>query len=101
MPSYLYSPLSSDGDNIRLLCLLPNEYEAAPLQCALRNYSLPRSDTRTHLYEALSYAWGDPDKTLPIYVDEGHFPVTVNLYAALSRLRDRALERLMGGCYLY
>jgi hypothetical protein len=76
MSSYLYPPLPSEGDNIRLLCLLPHEYEAAPLQCALRNYSLPKLDTRTHLYEALSYVWGNPDETLP-------------------SLRDRSFERII------
>jgi len=95
MSSYLYPPLPSKGDIIRLLCLLPNEYEAAPLQCALRNYSLPKLDTRTHLYEALSYVWGDPDETLTICVDGGQFPITVNLHAALSSLRDRFFERII------
>jgi Heterokaryon incompatibility protein (HET) len=95
MSSYLYSPLPSEGDNIRLLCLLPNEHEAAPLQCRLCNYSLPKLDTRTHLYEALSYVWGNPAETLPICVDGGQFPVTVNLHAALSQLRDRSFERII------
>jgi hypothetical protein len=95
MSSYLYSPLPPEGYNIRLLCLLPNEDEAAPLQCALRNYSLPKLDTRTHLYEALSYVWGNPDETLPICVDGGQFPVTLNLHAALSHLRDRSFERII------
>ncbi|KAH6714755.1 hypothetical protein BKA61DRAFT_643463 [Leptodontidium sp. MPI-SDFR-AT-0119] len=76
MSSYPYSLLSPDGDNIRLLRLLPNKDEAAPLHCELCNYSLQRSSPRTHLYEALSY-------------------VTVNLHAALLRLRDHTLERFI------
>ncbi|KAF4618364.1 hypothetical protein G7Y89_g14937 [Cudoniella acicularis] len=95
MSSYLYSLLPLGGDNIRLLCLLPNEDEAALLQCELRNYSLQKSDTRTHLYEALSYVWGNQYETLPIHVDGIKFPVTVNLHAALSRLRDRSFERII------
>ncbi|KAF4625123.1 hypothetical protein G7Y89_g13046 [Cudoniella acicularis] len=85
MSSYPHSSLLPEGDNIRLLCLFPNEYEAAPIQCALRNYSLPKLDIRTHLYEALSYAWGNPDETLPICVDGGQFPVTVLQEVAAAR----------------
>jgi len=95
MSSYPYASLALEGDNIRLLRLLPNEDEAAPLQCELRNYSLQKSSRRTHLYEALSYVWGDPYQTLPIYVDSNQFPVTINLHAALLRLRDHSFERTM------
>jgi hypothetical protein len=95
MSSYLYPPLPSEGDNIRLLCLLPNEYETASLQCTLRNYSLPKSEIRTYLYEALSYVWGNPNETLPIFINGSPFPVSVNLHAALSRLRDRTFERII------
>ena len=87
--------LPPDGDNIRLLRLLPNEDEATPLHCELCNYSLRRLSPRTHLYEALSYVWGDPDKTLPIFVDKNRFQVTINLHAALSRLRDHSFERII------
>ncbi|KAL5316368.1 hypothetical protein ACEPPN_015413 [Leptodophora sp. 'Broadleaf-Isolate-01'] len=95
MSSYPYSFLPPDGDNIRLLRLLPNEDEAAPLHCELRNYSLQKLGPRTHLYEALSYVWGDARETLPIYVHNDRFPVTVNLHAALSRLRDHSFERII------
>ncbi|KAM3067160.1 hypothetical protein ACMFMG_011713 [Clarireedia jacksonii] len=84
-----------DSDNIRLLRLLPNEDEAAPIHCELWNYSLQRLSLRTHLYEALSYVWGDPDKTLSIYVDKNQFQVTVNLHTALSYLRDYSFERII------
>ena len=95
MSSYPYSLLPSDGENIRLLRLLPNEDKAAPLRCELCNYSLQKLGPRTHLYEALSYVWGDPRKTLPIYLHDNQFPVTVNLYAALLRLRDHSFERII------
>ena len=95
MPSHAYSSLPPEGDYIRLLCLLPNEDEAAPLQSKLRNLSLQKLGTRTHLYEALSYAWGNPNVTLPICVDGDEFHVTVNLHAALLRLRDCSFERII------
>ncbi|THV52588.1 hypothetical protein BGAL_0075g00340 [Botrytis galanthina] len=95
MSSYSYSSLPASGEDIRLLRLLPSEDEAAPLHCKLRDYSLRRSTPRTHLYEAISYVWGDPHNTLPIYVDKKQFQVTVNLHAALLRLRDHSFERIL------
>lgn len=95
MSSYPYSLLPQEGDNIRLLRLLPDENEAAPLSCELSNYSLPRLDTRSHPYESLSYVWGNPDETRPIWVDGVQFPVTLSLHAALSRLRYRSHERII------
>jgi hypothetical protein len=95
MSPYPYSLLPPDSDSIRLLRLLPNEDEAAPLHCELRNYSLQRPSRRTHMYEALSYVWGDPKETLPISVDEDQFHITVNLHAALLRLRDHSFERII------
>ncbi|KAF5872490.1 putative het-domain-containing protein [Botrytis fragariae] len=95
MSAYPYSLLPANGEIIRLLRLLPSEDEAAPLHCELQDYSLRRSTTRAHLYEALSYVWGDPDITLPIFVGKKKFQVTVNLYAALLRLRDHSFERIL------
>ncbi|KAF7886341.1 hypothetical protein EAF00_010444 [Botryotinia globosa] len=95
MSSYPYSLLPADGENIRLLRLLPSEDEAAPLRCELQNYSLRRSTSRTHLYEALSYVWGDLNNSLLISVDKKQFQVTVNLYAALLHLRDHSFERII------
>jgi hypothetical protein len=95
MSSHPYCILPPDGDNIRLLRLLPNDDEAAPVQCELCSYSLQKLGLRTHLYEALSYVWGDTRETLPIWVDNNQFPVTVNLHAALLRLRDHSFERII------
>lgn len=82
-------------DSIRLLRLIPDKDEVAPIQCQLFNYSLQETGKGTHLYEALSYVWGPPDKVLPIYVAEHRFNVTENLYAVLLRLRDRSFERII------
>jgi hypothetical protein len=95
MPSYLYSPLPLEADSIRLLRLLPDRDEAAPIQCELWNYSLWKPGSRTHMYEAISYVWGNPRQTLPIFVDKKQFHVTVNLHAALSHLRDDNFERII------
>ena len=38
-------------------------------------------------YEAISYAWGDPNITKPIICDGKAINVTTNLYSALVHLR--------------
>jgi len=95
MSKYRYSPLSPGRDSIRLLRLLPHEDETADIQCELFEYSLPNSCERTHLYDALSYVWGNPDEKLPIFIHTNSFDVTVNLRAALSRLRNHSIERIL------
>ncbi|KAN0068665.1 Heterokaryon incompatibility protein (HET) domain containing protein [Elaphomyces granulatus] len=83
-----YRPLLPDS--IRLLRLLPNEDEKAPIQCQLFHYSLQKSGKRTHPYDALSYVWGGPAKPRFISISEHNstsrhdFPVTENLHEALS-----------------
>jgi hypothetical protein len=64
--------------------------------------------TTTHLYEALSYVWGSVEDKQLIYIqpsdDKGDnssagnvrcLRVTKNLHAALSRIRDRVLDRVL------
>lgn len=45
-------------------------------------------------YAALSYCWGDHQIMTPIFIDGSQAPVTVNLEAALLRLRVRGYRRL-------
>lgn len=92
--TYSYSLLPL-GSNIRLLRLMPRKDGIAPIPCQLFDYSLQESSKKTHLYEALSYAWGGSDKPRSISIDKYNLPVTVNLHAALSRLRDRFIERII------
>src|ERR1700685_3305339 len=89
----LYSQLPSEQDNIRLL-RLTNKNETAAIECQLFNYTL-ESGRGTHLYEALPYVWGDPDTTVPISIGGHCFKVTKNLHAALLRLRNYSLERII------
>ena len=92
MSPYPYSSLLPGPNSIRLLRLRPPKDETAPIKCQLFDYSLDESDKRPPQYEALSYVWGDLEKTLPIFIDERRFNVTENLHAALRRLRDRSIE---------
>lgn len=93
MPSYRYRPLPPGY--IRLLRLHPNQDEHAPIQCELLHYPLSGSRKGTHLYEALSYYWGPPEKTRVVSTEAGSLLVTENLHAALCRLRDSFLERII------
>jgi hypothetical protein len=95
MPQYSYSLPSLGSDSVRLLRLMPNEDENAPIQCRLHNYPLQRLDKGSHLYEALSYVWGSPDTPQSVFIDNCDLPVTVNLHRALSRLRDYTFERIL------
>ncbi|KAF2495476.1 HET-domain-containing protein [Lophium mytilinum] len=98
MSVYRYSPLKRriGANSIRLLRLLPNEDENAMIECQLFEYFFPDPDTGTHLYEALSYVWGDPQTNRSrILLSNCPFGVTANLHAALSRLRNRYIERVI------
>lgn len=93
MSSYPYVPLLPG--NIRLLRIIPDDNELAPVQCHLFSYPLSQVGRSTHLYEALSYVWGDENITLPIYMGQHRLDVTENLHAALTYLRDRSLDRVI------
>jgi hypothetical protein len=95
MSSYTYPSVPLEVDNIRLLHLLPNKNKDADLQCKLHNYSLLKSGSGTHLYEAISYVWGDADNLQPIYINKKKFSVKANLYAALLQLRDHSFIRII------
>jgi hypothetical protein len=92
--TYCYSPLPPGEDIIRLLRLMPARDMAAALHCELFHYSL-KSGQGTHLYEALSYVWGDPIKTKTIFVGEESLNVTSNLHSALLHLRNHVMERIL------
>ncbi|RYP52665.1 hypothetical protein DL768_002221 [Monosporascus sp. mg162] len=64
-------------------------------QNELFDYPLRDSNEGTHLYEALSYVWGDEGNRQPISIDNHDLKVTSNLHAALLRLRDRLLPRVI------
>ncbi|PMD20744.1 HET-domain-containing protein [Hyaloscypha hepaticicola] len=95
---YHHSRLSLGPDSIRLLRLKPCKTQStAKIHCELFDYNLQDPSQRTHLYDALSYVWGNPEVTRPIYIGqlERELPVTTNLYAALLHLRNSSLERII------
>ena len=79
---FLYQPLNVAERQIRFLTLQPGRlYDE--IVCNRYIVSLDQNPT----YEALSYVWGDPSITQSIQVDGKPFDITLNLVAALRRLR--------------
>ncbi|GLA64748.1 hypothetical protein AtubIFM56815_007774 [Aspergillus tubingensis] len=97
-PTFTYTevPLESPNSTTRMIRLLPNKNKDAEIECELFNYDLTSGGgADSHLYEALSYVWGSNTRSRTIKLNSCAFPVTENLYLALSRLRNRQLERIL------
>jgi hypothetical protein len=90
MTSYQHKPLGDSSREIRLINLQPGQ-ESDPIHDTL-THALLDGDAA---YDALSYAWGDPQITLPIAIDGLPFQVTVNLESALRHLRLPAEPRVI------
>ncbi|KAB2100272.1 hypothetical protein AG0111_0g11270 [Alternaria gaisen] len=89
---HTYEALES-SQHIRLIILHPALSADAPLKLTFQQAILSELQGR---YEAISYTWGQPNLTYPLYVSDGtHVLVTENLDRALRYLRhshkDRAL----------
>ncbi|CZR69432.1 uncharacterized protein PAC_19332 [Phialocephala subalpina] len=110
---YQYQPLNSDKNEIRLLTLLPSHHSSHGPNSVVRCQTMYNTDSvvigKTSLpekprplrrsyswggYVALSYVWGNPNKTREIFVNEKSVQVTENLESALRILRDKLPMRL-------
>ncbi|KAE8370258.1 hypothetical protein BDV27DRAFT_170865 [Aspergillus caelatus] len=90
---YHYPPLPRGC--IRLLRLLPSKDSNSRIQGRLFNYPLEQLADKTHIYEALSYVWGNLTSRRLILLEDCKLPVTANLYTALLSLRDEYIERII------
>ncbi|KAF8857508.1 hypothetical protein BDZ45DRAFT_744321 [Acephala macrosclerotiorum] len=87
-PGSHFEHVSLTGDSsIRLVALEPGA-DDEPVRCSVVYASLDDEPN----YEALSYVWGDPTITTPIFLDGKIFHVTINLCAALENLRNFELD---------
>lgn len=93
MPTFWYDKIEGrpDGDYIRILELAPSHAATEPIRISLATVKL--ADARE--YEALSYCWGDPNKTTSILCLEDAFQVTEHLGEALRQLRLTAQPRML------
>jgi hypothetical protein len=85
-----YAPLDF-GYKTRLLILEPGRFDE-DLRCQLKHASSLKDEPK---YEALSYAWGDTERTHLITCNENQLRIPANLYRALRRLRNEQDERVL------
>ncbi|KAI1389135.1 heterokaryon incompatibility protein-domain-containing protein [Hypoxylon trugodes] len=82
----VYELLDAPTGEIRLLEILPIRYWInETVRCRL--YKTRLVDVLFQ-YAALSYVWGDEQKTKKIFINGNQFYVTVNLASALRRIRN-------------
>ena len=84
----LYKPLNVETHEIRLLHIKPSLKPEKQPQCFLETVSLDDNPQ----FEALSYAWGDPNLTRPITLENREWYATINLEAGLRCLRSPSRE---------
>lgn len=78
-PAQAYQKLSEEQSKIRLLLLFPAATFDEKIQCGIFVASLNKLESPAPYY-ALSYVWGDPGETLPIYLNGNQYQVTRNLH---------------------
>ncbi|RYN58110.1 hypothetical protein AA0114_g1965 [Alternaria tenuissima] len=89
---HAYEALES-SQHIRLIILHPASSTDAPLKFTFQQARLLELQAR---YEAISYTWGQPNLTYPLYVSDGtHVLVTENLDRALRYLRHGRKDRVL------
>jgi uncharacterized secreted protein with C-terminal beta-propeller domain len=86
--SSIYSPLDPSKREVRLLTFDQSNVSRKDLPktiaCTLTTHSLDGTFTA---FDALSYVWGNPSITKPVYINGHRVYVTTNLYDALDVLR--------------
>ncbi|RYN45573.1 hypothetical protein AA0114_g8981 [Alternaria tenuissima] len=85
-----YSSIESENGEIRLLELLPGEYDD-PLSMRL----LPKKSNEDIEYEALSYAWGTTDSPSEALLDGTPTSMRISLDLGLRRLRYAEKSRIL------
>ncbi|KAI0470225.1 heterokaryon incompatibility protein-domain-containing protein [Xylaria cf. heliscus] len=86
-----YNPLSTTGNEIRLLIIEPPSADDTRIRCRLEHASLFDLEND---FIALSYYWGDHTALKRIVLSGDLVPITFNLYKALEELRRRGLYRV-------
>jgi hypothetical protein len=82
LPNFIYEPLNTQRQEIRLLSLNAGE-NGSDIQCSIQHYMLDENPE----YIALSYTWGDPTANMPIRLNGKLFWVAANLHSALVQFR--------------
>jgi Heterokaryon incompatibility protein (HET) len=85
----MYSRLDHKKREIRLLSLRSENLYKPLIECDLETFELGNAPP----FVALSYVWGDPNVTVEIQLLGVPKRITTNLFAALTRLRERNLSQ--------
>ncbi len=85
MTTYTYDPLDLSKQSIRLVRLLNGTF-GDDLLCEIFQTWLHQAEGLVP-YEALSYTWGNAERTAAIHVGQCTLEITPNLHEALQRLR--------------
>lgn len=88
-PTFKYSKLK-EPDHIRLVLLHPR-FGFRPISCTIMDGPY----MRLLFYEAISYTWGNPDKTEEILVNGCRMKVTKSVYEVLATLSSQFLPQLL------
>ena len=81
--AHLWQPLDVTKRQIRILVLYPSENIEDHPKGHLEIKSLDRHP----VYDAISYAWGGPQRSPPLYLHGYRVPITENLHSCLRFLR--------------
>lgn len=90
--SNFYTPLDSSREEIRVIHLLPGEFDHE-IKIELVPVSL--SSEPPPRYNALSYVWGREQCQAPALVNGKPFAITSNLDIALRYFRDRVVKKVL------
>ena len=90
---YCYEPLDHDhrSRQFQHLRLFPAKAFEAEIRCQVFESSLDDHPE----YDALSYAWGDPNVIMPIFFHGHKHQITTNVHLALHYIRFENRERIM------
>lgn len=81
----MYKRLNNERKEIRLLSFYHKDHRLSSIECDFQTFELANAPP----FDALSYVWGDPKVTAEIQFCGMSKQVTTNLFAALTRLRER------------
>jgi Heterokaryon incompatibility protein (HET) len=88
-PMYTYSKLEKP-DHIRLVLLHPR-FGFRPISCSM----VEGPHMRLLMYEAISYTWGNPERTEEILVNGSRLKVTKSVYEMLATFSSQFLPQLL------
>lgn len=95
MSVFQYKPLTNSTTHTRLLLLHSPKAGASGLRGQLLEYPICDTNDGNRPYEAVSYLWGNDNRTCLITIGDAELAITQNLYDLLLRLQDGVHAQLL------